>query len=81
MRRQLGGQVVAVDLHLHEVHRQRELLIVQEPVLVDVRQLPDLAEHRVRQLRLHHLRLGRCGRLVGAFEGNVVDMVTIFCKI
>lgn len=60
MRGQLGRQVVPVDLHVDEVHGQRELVLVQEPVLVDVRQFPDLAEHRVRQLRLHHLRLGGC---------------------
>lgn len=47
-----------VDLDLDEVHRQRKLLVVQVPVLVYVRQLPNLAEHRVRQLRLDHLRLG-----------------------
>lgn len=72
VRGQLGGQVVAVDLDVDEVHGERELVLVQEAVLVDVRQLPDLAEHRVRQLRLHHLRLGGCrqtpGQLVGAAD-------------
>lgn len=60
MVRQLGRQVVAVDLDVDEVHGERELVLVQEAVLVDVGQLPDLAEHRVRQLGLDHLRLGGC---------------------
>lgn len=48
MRRQFGGQVVSVDLDADEVHGERELLLVQEAVLVDVGQLPDLTEHGVR---------------------------------
>lgn len=58
---QLEGQVVSVDLDADEVHGERELVVVQEAVLVDVGQLPDLPEHTVRQLRLHHLRLSGCG--------------------
>lgn len=48
MRRQFGGEVVSVDLDADEVHGERELLLVQEAVLVDVGQLPDLTEHGVR---------------------------------
>lgn len=62
MAGQVGGQVVSVDLDADEVHGERELVVVQQAVLVDVRQLPDLAEHGVRQLRLHHLRLSGCGQ-------------------
>ena len=58
MRWQLSGQVVAVQLDVHEVHGQRELVGVQHPVFVDVRQFPDLAEDVVGQLRLDHLLLG-----------------------
>lgn len=60
MRRQLGRQVVSVDFDADEMHSEGELVLVQEAILVDVRQLPDLAEHGVGQLRLHHLRLGGC---------------------
>lgn len=48
VRRQLRRQVVAVGLDSYEMHGERELLLVQEAVLVDVRQLPDLPEHVVR---------------------------------
>lgn len=58
VRRQLGGKVVSVQLDVHEVHGQRELVRVQHAVLVHVRQLPHLAQHVVGQLRLDHLLLG-----------------------
>ena len=37
-----------------EVHGHRELVLVEHPVAVDVGQVPDLAQHRHRQLRAHH---------------------------
>lgn len=39
---------------------QRELVRVQEPIAVDVRQFPDLAEHRVGQFRFDEFLLGSC---------------------
>ena len=58
MWRQFSGKVVAVQLDVHEVHGQGELVSVQHPVFVDVRQFPDLAEDVVGKLRLDHLLLG-----------------------
>ena len=39
---------------VHEVHGHRELVLVEHPVAVDVGQVPNLAQHRHRQLRTHH---------------------------
>ena len=39
---------------IDEVHGHRELVLVEHPVAVDVGQVPDLAQHRHRQLRAHH---------------------------
>ena len=47
------------DNDLDEVHGEGELLVVQHPIIVSVRQAPDLAQHLVRQLGLHHLLLRR----------------------
>mmetsp|Transcript_32280 Transcript_32280/g.102599 ORF Transcript_32280/g.102599 Transcript_32280/m.102599 type:complete len:533 (-) Transcript_32280:102-1700(-) len=58
LRRQGGGDVLAVQLHLGEVPGQRVLVERQGPVLVHVRQGPDLVQGVGRQLALHHLRLG-----------------------
>jgi len=58
MRGKLSGEVVSIQLDVHEVHGQRELVGVEHAVLVDVGQLPDLAEHVVGKLRLDHLLLG-----------------------
>ena len=56
---ELAGNVMSLQLDVHEVHRERELVTVQHAVPVDVGQLPDLPEGRVRQPTLDHLRLGR----------------------
>ena len=58
MFRKLIGKIVALELDVDEVHGQRELVGVQHPVFVDVRQFPDFAEDVVGQLRLDHLLLG-----------------------
>lgn len=55
MRGQVRREVVAVELDVHEVHGEAELVGVQHAVLVHVRQLPDLAQHVVGQLGLDHL--------------------------
>jgi len=68
-----GGQFVSVELQCDEVHRQRELVRVQHSVAVNVRQFPDFAENRVRQLRLHQLRLGRRPRYLA------VDWIQALC--
>ena len=52
------GQVVTLALHLDQVQRQGELVAVQHPVLVVVRQPPDLPQHVAGQLRLEELLLG-----------------------
>lgn len=59
VRRQLRRKLVTVQLHVDEVHRQGKLVSVHHAVLVNVRQLPDLAQYGVGKLRLDHLRLGR----------------------
>lgn len=56
MLRQHSRQFVAVQLHIDQMHCQRELVHIQFSVHVHVGQLPHLAQHRVRQLRLDHLR-------------------------
>ena len=57
MAGQVVGEVEAVQLDVDEVHAQGELVRVQHPVLVDIRQSPHLGQHRVRQARLYHLLL------------------------
>ena len=47
------------DNDLDEVHGEGELLVVQHPIVIGVRQAPDLPQHLVRQLGLHHLLLRR----------------------
>lgn len=56
------GEVVAVTLHLDQVHGQGELVAVQRAVPVYVRQAPNLGQHRVGQPRLDHLLLGHGAR-------------------
>ena len=57
---QFPREVVAVELDVQEVHGEAELVGVQHAVLVHVRQLPDLAQDVVGQLRLDHLlQIGR----------------------
>ena len=60
MWRQFGGQIVAVELDVHKVHGKGEFVGIQHPVLIHVRQFPDLAEDVVRKLRFNHLLLGGC---------------------
>lgn len=62
MARQHRRQLMSVQLNVDQMHGQRKLIHVQLSVHVHVRQLPDLAQHRVRQLWLDHLRLGTCNR-------------------
>ena len=52
--RQLGGKVVTRELDVDEVHGEAELLHTEQPVPVGVRQAPDLGQHGVGQLGLHH---------------------------
>ncbi len=47
-----------LDFKVDQVAGEGELVGVQQAVLVDVGQLPDLGQHRVGQLALHHVRLG-----------------------
>ena len=61
MRGEVRGEVVSVELDVHEVHGEAELVGVEHAVLVHVRQLPDLAQHVVGQLRLDHLLRGEKG--------------------
>lgn len=53
--RQVGRQLVALQLDFDEVVGQANSLVVQEPVPVHVSQLPDLSQHRVGELGLYHL--------------------------
>lgn len=59
---QHGRQLIALDLHVDQVHGQREFVGVQKSVSVHVGELPDLAQHRIGQLRLDQLRLSGCIR-------------------
>ena len=51
-------QVIALEFDVDQVHRERELVGVESPILIDVGQPPDLGQDGVRQLRLDHLLLG-----------------------
>ena len=52
---QLGRDVVVLQFEFDEVEGEAEFINVQHAVQVDIRQLPNLAQNGVRQLRLHHL--------------------------
>lgn len=68
MRGQLRRKVVAIDLHLDQVHGESKLLVVEKTILVDIGELPDLSEHGIGEFRLHHLGLGRWKRFCFVVE-------------
>ena len=75
MLRQLGGEVVAGELDVYEVHGEAELRVAEESVPVSVCQAPDLGQDRVRELGLHHHCLGLAARqlsVLGARTGELL---------
>ena len=58
MAREVVGEVEAVELDVDEMHGEGELVRVEHPVPVHVREAPDLGEHGVGEAGLDHLLLG-----------------------
>ena len=52
-------EVEPFQFDVDEVHGEGELVRVQHPVVVDVREAPDLGQDRVGETGLNHLLLGR----------------------
>ena len=57
MRWQIGRKIVAVQLDVHEMHGQGELVGVQHAVFVDVGKFPNFSQNVVRKFGLDHLLL------------------------
>ena len=62
MAREVVGEVEAVELDVDEMHGEGELVRVEHPVPVHVREAPDLGEHGVGEAGLDHLLLGHRAR-------------------
>ena len=72
---QLGGEVVAGELDVYEVHGEAELGEAEQPVPVSVRQTPDLGQDGVGELGLDHHGLGLAARqlpVLGAGGGELL---------
>lgn len=77
--RQRGRNLLASGGHIAQVHGEHELFAAEPTVGIHVGQGPDLGEHRLWKLRLHHDVAGlRSGEEAAAVAISRIEQLGVF---